>query len=63
MFSVGTGSRAAVNISSARAEASGKNGASPRGPKTEEGRDRCAQKTLKQGMRGRKFVVLRGRGV
>ena len=50
--------RAAVSVSSARAEASRRNGAKPRGPKTLEGKARAAQNALKHGMRAQKHVVL-----
>ena len=49
---------AAVPVSNARAEASRKNGARSRGPKTQEGRARSAQNALKHGMRAQKYVVL-----
>jgi hypothetical protein len=58
MFSAGAAHRAAVQISSGRAEASRKNGAKSRGPRTEEGRARSAQLSLKHGMRAQKYVLL-----
>jgi hypothetical protein len=58
MSSVGAAPRAAVPISSARAEASRKNGAKSRGPKTPAGKARSAQNALKHGMRAQKYVVL-----
>ena len=58
MSSPGAAPRAAVTTSSARAEASRKNGAKSRGPKTAEGRARSAQNALKHGLRAEKYVVL-----
>jgi hypothetical protein len=45
-------------LSPARAEASRKNGARSKGPRTAEGKARSAQNALKHGLRGEKFVVL-----
>jgi hypothetical protein len=50
--------RAAVPVSNARAEASRRNGARSRGPKTPEGKARSAQNALKHGLRAQKYVVL-----
>jgi hypothetical protein len=58
MSSAGAAPRAAVPVSSARAEASRKNGARSRGPTTPEGKARSAQNALKHGMRAQKYVVL-----
>jgi hypothetical protein len=58
MSSAGAAPRAAVPISSARAEASRRNGAKSRGPRTPEGKARSARNALKHGMRAQKYVVL-----
>jgi hypothetical protein len=58
MSSAGAASRAAVTVSNARAEASRKNGARSRGPKTPEGKARVARNALRHAMRAEKYVVL-----
>jgi hypothetical protein len=58
MSSAGAAPRAAVPVSSARAEASRKNGGKSRGPRTPEGKARSAQNALKHGLRAEKYVVL-----
>jgi hypothetical protein len=58
MSRIGAAPPAAVQISNARAEASRKNGARSRGPKTPEGKARSAQNALKHGLRAQKYVVL-----
>ena len=60
MSSAGAGPSAVVSVSSARAEASRRNGAKSRGPRTLEGKARSAQNALKHGMRAQKYVVLHG---
>jgi hypothetical protein len=58
MSSIGAAPRAAVSVSSARAEASRKNGAKSRGPKTVQGKARSAQNALRHGLCAQKYVVL-----
>jgi hypothetical protein len=60
MSSIGAAPRAAASLSPARAEASRRNGARSRGPKTPEGKARSAQNALKHGLRAQRCVVLPG---
>jgi hypothetical protein len=58
MSSAGAAPRAAVPVSNARAEASRKNGAKSRGPKTPAGKARSSRNALKHGLRAERHVVL-----
>jgi hypothetical protein len=55
-----SGASGAPLLNASRAEASRKNGAKSRGPKTPEGKARSSQNALKHGLRARKWVVLAG---
>ena len=54
----GQSPRAAVPASQARAEASRRNGAKSRGPRTPDGKARSSKNALKHGLRAQKYVVL-----
>jgi hypothetical protein len=58
MSNVGAAPRAAVPVSNACAEASRKNGARSRGPRTALGKTRSALNALRHGLRAEKYVVL-----
>jgi hypothetical protein len=54
----GAPTRAAAPASNARAEASRRNGAKSRGPRTPAGKARSSKNALKHGLRAQKYVVL-----
>jgi hypothetical protein len=58
MSSAGAAPRAAVPTSNARAEASRRNGAKSRGPKSPEGKARSSRNALKHGLRAERYVLL-----
>ena len=58
MTSPGAAPCADVSVSNARAEASRRNGARSRGPKTAQGKARSARNALKHGLRSERYVVL-----
>jgi hypothetical protein len=58
MSSVGAAPRAALTVSNSRAQASRRNGARSRGPKTPEGKARSSRNALKHGLRAEKHVML-----
>ncbi len=54
------GAQGAPVLNAARAEASRRNGAKSRGPKTAEGKARSSQNAIKHGLRARRWVLLGG---
>jgi hypothetical protein len=63
MSSLGAALGAAVPVSHARAEASRRNGAKSRGPRTPDGKARAAGNALKHGLRAATHILLPGEDV
>ncbi len=55
-----SGATGAPILNAARAEASRRNGAKSRGPKTAEGKARSSQNAIRHGLRARRWVLLGG---